>query len=316
MRRWFLGYLALCCFSAGLSAYEYQKKPGVAGTITSVGSDTMAGLMGIWSQEFKRLYPHVKFQLQAAGSGTAPPALTEGVASVGPMSRALKDSEIAYFYREHQYKPTTLTVAMDAITLFVSLDNPLESLSLQQIDAVFSTTRFCGGKADIRRWSQLLPRYPQVGAIKLYGRNAVSGTYSLFKNKALCHGDFKTHVNELPNSASVIQSVANSEIGLGYATFGHINPGVKTVAVAMPGQSPVVPSMANISSNRYPLSRTLYIVINKAPKTPLPDITREFLLFIMSQQGQKLVRREGYVPVSAAKIKRQARLINLGAELP
>lgn len=291
-------------------AADYNKKPGVAGNITSVGSDTLGNLMTFWAEEFKRIYPHVTFQIQASGSSTAPAALTEGTANIGPMSRQLKESEIAYFSKTHGYQPTVLIVAVDAIALFVDLHNPVQGLNLQQIDSIFSSTRFCGGPQPLRFWHQVgLGGEWQGKRIKLFSRNSVSGTYGLFKEKALCQGDFLKTVNEQPGSASVVQSVAYSDGALGYAGFGYKTAGVRALPVAREGQQYVEPSMEKIASGEYPLSRFLYIVINKQPEQPLPILVQEFLRFVLSSQGQDLVSRDGFIPIPQRLKGQQLRMI-------
>ncbi|AWL11108.1 Phosphate-binding protein PstS [Saliniradius amylolyticus] len=284
----------------------YKAKPGVAGNITSVGSDTLGNLMTFWADRFKGHYPHVTFQIQASGSSTAPSALTEGTANVGPMSRELKESELNYFASTHGYEPTVLVVAIDAIALFADLHNPIEGLSLPQIDAIFSITRYCGGEQPLRFWHQLgLEGQWANKRIQLFGRNSVSGTYGLFKQKALCNGDFLPTVNEQPGSASVVQSVAYSDGALGYAGFGYKIAGVKTLPVS-PGDGPYVkPSMVNIASGDYPLSRFLYLVVNKPPGQALPLLEQEFIRFILSEEGQKLVERDGFIPIPERLIRRQ-----------
>ena len=130
----------------------YKKASGVSGNLSSVGSDTLANLMTLWAEEFKRLYPNVNIQIQAAGSSTAPPALTEGTANLGPMSRMMKDNEIQAFEQKHGYKPTAIPVAIDALAVHVHKDNPVKELTMEQVDAIFSGTRKCGGPADITTW--------------------------------------------------------------------------------------------------------------------------------------------------------------------
>lgn len=308
--------LQLASFSMpSVSAEDYQKQPGVSGTVTSVGSDTLGNLMTFWAEEFKRYYPHVAFQIQASGSSTAPAALTEGTANVGPMSRELKESEIAYFSKVHGYQPTVLKVAIDAIALFVDLHNPVEGLNLQEIDGIFSVTRYCGAAQPITYWHQLgLPESWQNKRIRLFGRNSVSGTYGLFKAEALCQGDFLATVNEQPGSASVVQSVAYSDGALGYAGFGYKTAGVRALSIAREGKQYIAPSMENIASGDYPLSRFLYLVVNKAPDQPLPLLEREFIRFILSPAGQDLVRRDGFIPVPDALIRQQLRLISVDIE--
>ena len=305
----------LCCWSAlvAADAPEYERKPGVAGKITSVGSDTLANLMTLWSQEFKHLYPDVKFQIQASGSSTAPPALTEGTATIGPMSRELKTSEIQAFIRAHGYPPTVIQVALDAIAIFVERRNPLPGLTLSEVDAIFSATRFCGGEEAISHWSQLgVDNYGQGAPIRLFSRNSVSGTYGLFKIMALCDGDFTKTVNEQPGSASVVLSVASSKGGMGYAAYGYKTAGVRALPLGENAAEFIPLNVETVREQQYPFTRFLYLVINKSPDEPLPTLVREFLTFVLSDTGQKLVARDGYFPIKETLLLRQRRQL-LGA---
>lgn len=300
--------------SSASSTYQvpaYQRKPGVAGKISSVGSDTLANLMTFWSQEFKTLYPQVGFQIQASGSSTAPPALIEGTATIGPMSRELKPSEIRDFTRTHGYPPTVLKVAMDAIAIFVDRRNPLPGMTLEQVDAVFSETQFCGSNTAITNWSQL--NVNDVGyrsPIRLYGRNSVSGTYGLFKVMALCDGDFKNTVNEQPGSASVVLSVASGTGAIGYAAYGYKTAGVRALPLGESLDSLIPLSINTVRNETYPFARFLYLVINKKPGEPLPTLEREFLRYILSQEGQQQVLRDGYFPIREDVLVRQRRLLD------
>lgn len=306
----FFGLLFGMCTFPAISADKYIMQPGVAGTVTSVGSDTMANLMALWADGFKEYYPHVKFQLQASGSSTAPPALAEGTANIGPMSREMTAAEERYFAQRHGYRPTVISVAMDAIVVFADLDNPVTSLSKKQLDAIFSVTRFCGGVNSIDSWSQLLnDPNSLLDDINLYGRNAVSGTYGMFKRLALCGGDFKPSVKELPSSSSVIHSVAFSAGGLGYSAYGFQTAGVKMLAIEH-NQNIVFPDEKSIASGQYPFSRNLYFVLNKPPKKPLPLVLQEFIRFILSEQGERVTRREGYIPIPAVHKETQLRKLD------
>lgn len=219
---------------------EYQKASGVSGNLSSVGSDTLANLMTMWAEEYKRLYPNVNIQIQAAGSSTAPPALTEGTANLGPMSRKMKDVELQAFEQKYGYKPTAVPVAVDALAIFVHKDNPIKGLTMQQVDAIFSATRLCGSKQDVKTWGDLgLTGDWAKKPVQLFGRNSVSGTYGYFKEEALCKGDFRPNVNEQPGSASVVQSVSQSLNGIGYSGIGYKTASVKTVALAKIGRAHV-----------------------------------------------------------------------------
>lgn len=291
--------------SEGLA--DYERVSGVSGNLSSTGSDTLANLMTLWTEGFKREYPNVNIQVQAAGSSTAPPALTEGTSNFGPMSRLMKDKEVEAFEARFGYQPTAVRVAIDALAVYVHKDNPLQSLSIPQVDAIFSVTRRCGAGQGVIRWGELgLADNWASRPLQLYGRNSVSGTYGYFKKVALCSGDFKNNVNEQPGSASVVQAVASSLNGIGYSGIGYITSGVKTLALTEDdGGEPIAATPDNALSGDYPLSRYLYVYINKKPGTALSPLEREFLKLVLSSQGQEIVAKDGYIPVSAQVARRE-----------
>jgi len=287
---------------------DYQKQSGISGNLSSVGSDTLANLMTLWAEEFKREYPNVNIQIQAAGSSTAPPALTEGTSNFGPMSRKMKDKENAAFEEKYGYKATPIRVAIDALAVYVHKDNQIDGLTIPQVDAIFSATRKCGYAEDITSWAQL---GSDLGRIQLYGRNSVSGTYGYFKEKALCKGDFKDSVNEQPGSASVVQGVTKSLNGIGYSGIGYKTSGVKALALTKEEGKPFVAATEeNAANGTYPLSRYLYVYINKAPNKPLAPIDREFIKLIMSKVGQQVVVKDGYVPLPASVVEKELEKLN------
>jgi phosphate transport system substrate-binding protein len=309
-----VGAAALClATSAGAQAKVdenlpvYEKTAGVSGNLSSVGSDTLANLMTLWAEEFKRVYPNVNVQIQAAGSSTAPPALTEGTSNLGPMSRLMKDKEIEAFEKRHGYKPTPVAVAIDALAVFVHKDNPIEGLTIEQTDAIFSSTRTCGAAEDIANWGQLgLPGAWATRGIQLYGRNSVSGTYGYFKEHALCKGDFKNTVNEQPGSASVVQAVSSSLNGIGYSGIGYTTSSVRAVPLTRTAGKPFVEATPdNAVKGSYPLSRFLYVYVNKIPGQDLDPITAQFLDMVLSRQGQDVVVKDGYIPLPARVAERE-----------
>ncbi|WP_278248149.1 PstS family phosphate ABC transporter substrate-binding protein [Parendozoicomonas haliclonae] len=291
----------------------YTKASGVSGNLSSVGSDTLANLMTLWAEDFKRTYPNVNIQIQAAGSSTAPPALTEGTSNLGPMSRKMKDKELAAFEKKFGYKPTAVPVAIDALAVFVNKDNPVKGLTMAQVDAIFSSTLKCGGDKKINNWGDTGLSGSWAGRdIQLYGRNSVSGTYGYFKKKALCKGDYKNNVNEQPGSASVVQSVSASLNGIGYSGIGYKTSSVRTVPLAKKaGQAFVEANPNNAVNGSYPLSRFLYVYVNKQPNKPLAPIEREFLKMVLSQQGQEVVVKDGYIPLPSKVVDKQLAALGL-----
>jgi phosphate transport system substrate-binding protein len=304
------GFASSACLSGGIMAAptavdpalpDYAPASGVSGNISSVGSDTLANLMTLWAEEFGKAYPNVNIQIQAAGSSTAPPALTEGTSNLGPMSRKMKDNELDDFESKYGYKPTAIPVAIDALAVFVHKDNPIKALSIPQVDAILSSTRKCGHATDITTWGEVGLTGGWAGKpIQLYGRNSVSGTYGFFKDEALCKGDFKNNVNEQPGSASVVQAVTTSSNGIGYSGIGYSTSGVKAVPLAAKEGAPFVEANAeNAISGAYPLSRFLYVYVNKKPNEPLPPLEKEFIKMVLSKTGQQVVVKDGYIPMPA-----------------
>lgn len=290
---------------------DYHKASGVSGNLSSVGSDTLANLMTLWAEEFKREYPNVNIQIQAAGSSTAPPALTEATSNIGPMSRKMKDKEVQAFEKKYGYKPTAIPVAIDALAVYVHKDNPVKGMTIPQVDAIFSSTRKCGEKKDMSKWGDLgMTGAWKERSIQLYGRNSVSGTYGYFKKHALCKGDYKTTVNEQPGSASVVQSVSGSLNGIGYSGVGYKTSGVRAVALTKtPGKAFIEASVENAASGKYPLSRYLWIYVNKAPNKPLAPLEKEFIKMVLSKTGQQVVIKDGYIPLPAAIVDKELKKI-------
>ena len=285
---------------------EYKAVSGISGNLSSVGSDTLANLMTLWAESFKRSYPNVNIQIQAAGSSTAPPALTEATSNFGPMSRKMKAKEIAAFEDRYGYKPTAIPVAIDALAVYVNKDNPVKGMTIPDVDAVFSSTRKCGGDKDIAKWGDLgLSGDWKKRDIQIYGRNSVSGTYGYFKKKALCKGDFKNNVNEQPGSASVVQSVSTSSNGIGYSGIGYKTSGVRAVPLTKKaGGEYIEATPANAVSGKYPLSRFLYVYVNKKPNKELAPLDKEFIKLILSKQGQEVVIKDGYIPLPANVVEK------------
>jgi phosphate transport system substrate-binding protein len=281
---------------------SYQQVSGVSGNLNSIGSDSMNNLMTYWAEGFAKFYPNVKVQVEGKGSSTAPPALIARTAQLGPMSRPMKNTEIDAFEAAVGYKPTELRTALDSLAVYVNKDNPVDALSLQQVDAIFSKTRILGEDHDIGLWGQVgLSGDWSARPISLYGRNSASGTYGFFKEHALGNGDFKDQVKEQPGSASVVQGVTEDLQGIGYSGIGYRTSGVKALALSeKDGEKAIEPSAENVYSGDYPLTRFLFLYINKDPDKPLDPLMREFVTFVFSKEGQEVAVKDGYLPIPAA----------------
>lgn len=279
----------------------YTPTDGVAGTISSVGSDTMNNEMALWSEGFRTFYPNVKIEVEGKGSSTAPPALVAGTSTFGPMSRQMKAAEIDSFEAKYGYKPTALATSIDMLAIYVNKDNPIASLTLQQVDAIFSKTRKGGYPNDIRTWGDLgLTGKWADKAISIYGRNSASGTYGYLKKHALFGGDYKDSVMEQPGSSSVVQAVARDLYSIGYSGIGYKTADVRAVPLASDASEHAIPAEPKFAyTGEYPLARFLYLNVNYKPASRLEPLRAEFLRFLFSRDGQRSVVKDGYFPVPA-----------------
>jgi phosphate transport system substrate-binding protein len=285
----------------------YAKVSGVSGNLNSIGSDTLNNLMTLWAEGFRKQYPNVKIQIEGKGSSTAPPALIEGTAQIGPMSRPMKGTELDAFERKFRYKPTAIPVAIDALAVYVNKDNPVRGLTMAQVDAMFSKSRRWGYKENIQKWGQVGADGPLATMpISAYGRNSASGTYGFFKEHALKNGDFKDEVKEQPGSASVVQGVTEDRAGVGYSGIGYMTSGVRALPLAEKEGMPFKEAtQQNALEGSYPLWRHLYLYVNKAPNKPLDPLVKEFLKFVYSQEGQQVVVKDGFFPLSAMMVEKE-----------
>jgi phosphate transport system substrate-binding protein len=291
---------------------EYRPVSGVSGSIKSIGSDTLNNLMTLWAEGFKARYPNVKVEIEGKGSSTAPPALIAGTAQFGPMSRPMKPSEADEFEKKFGYRPTPVSVAVDALAVFVHRDNPIACLTLQQVDAIFSKTRKGGLDQDIASWGDLgLTGEWSAKPISLYGRNSASGTYGYFKDEALFKGDFKDGVKEQPGSSAVVQGVATDKLAIGYSGIGYKTADVRAVPLAKRAGQCVEATAEQAYAGKYPLARLLYVYTNKDPNQSLDPLRAEFVTYVLSRQGQEAVIKDGYFPITAKIAEKDAKALGL-----
>jgi phosphate transport system substrate-binding protein len=316
-----VGPFASVNVDANLARYNPQSQ--VTGGFKVQGSDTMYPLLSRLSLEFQRRQPKVTFDIRGGGSTQAiakflepPPEKVGKVVviderSFPPListSRELFDDEIKQFVSQHGYEPMAVAVAVDAVALYVHKDNPLQGLTLDQVDAIFSTTRNRGYKTAITKWGQLgLTDGWENAKIELYGRDRKSGTRAFFQEHCLAGGEFMPGLHEDPGAASVILDLSRTQTGIGYSGFGLQSSNVRILPLAeAPGMPFITPSSATVANQTYPLRRVLYLYIDKNPKAPLPPAVKEFLTFVMSQEGQEAVIKAGFFPLPMNQVTKEA----------
>jgi phosphate transport system substrate-binding protein len=288
--------LMLASFSANAEHPTYERVAGVSGNLNSIGSNTLTVVLQLLAEGFQNAYPNVNIQIQGAGSGTAPAALIDGTAQIGPMSRGIRPAESDAFEARYGYKPTQIAIGIDALAVFVHRDNPIEGLSLPQVDAIFSSTNRLGHNP-IRTWGEAGLRGDWAQRrVSIYGRNSVSGTYGVFRNIALGGGDFDgSRYQEMPGSSAVVQAIGEDRFGIGYSGIGYLTPGTRAIKLGATTGGKLFDAIpANAASGDYPLSRLLFLYINKAPNQALDTLTAEFLRYALSAEGQAIVERAGF----------------------
>ena len=296
-----------------LSTTRFACADTLSGTLTIVGSDTLATLVLRWTEAFRSGHPHVLTQVQTPGSASAPIALLEGAADIGAMSRPMDAEEQHAFAQRFGYAPTPIVVAHDAIVVFVHPDNPLAAITRKQLDAIFSDTLRCGAPAPITRWGELgIGLDPNLAAshILTTGRNDASGTNEFFREQALCGGEYRPDVVVWPGHGATVAAVAGNREAIGYAGIGFVNGLVKPLAFAPADDTaPVAPVMENVMNGDYALARPLYLYVNRPPDRGPAALPAAFLAYVLSDDAQALVAQEGFLPLAGAERETQVRLI-------
>ena len=315
----------------------YQPDAIVSGHMTIAGSDTMQPLLAKLAMEFRRRHPDIKIAVQGSrnhqeksvlpllqgfldgdansrrGDGKISGHLGSQDVQFLASARPLTEKEIKRFRARHGYEPIAVMIAQDAVALYVHKDNPITGLTLDQVDAIYSTTRKRGGY-DIRTWGQLgLTDTWQAAPVRVYGRDAQSstGTLPFFKQVVLMDGDFKKEVQTQPGSASVVLAVGHDTHGVGYSGIGFQTSSVRVVPLAEQSGMPFIePTAETVMSGRYPLSRPLYLYVKKAPDKNWDPKMLEFLRFANSREGQETVAQSGVYPLTPSQVA--TNLDNLG----
>jgi phosphate transport system substrate-binding protein len=283
--------------AVALPAYAAERP--VSGELKSVGSDSMEPLMVLWGEDFRKFHPRITTNFICKGSATAPRALLDGSALMGQMSREMTDQELAAFQAKYGYAPTRIPVAVDALVVYVNANNPVKQLRMEEIDAIFSTSRKGGAKRDIQRWGELgLGGDWKQRDIQAYGRDENSGTRAFFREHVMKKGDFKLTVKSFMDQFAVVEAPAVDGGGISYGPLQYANRMVKGVPVASFNSDRFVePTLDTIQNATYPLTRFLYVYVNKAPGRALDPAVKEFLHFVLSREGQAAVASFGAVAI-------------------
>ena len=291
----------------------YQTVDGLSGYLKSIGSDTLHNEMLRWSNAFMALYPNVKIEVKGEGSVTATPALVDGLAQFGPMSRPMTNDEVHAFTEKYGYKAAHFRVAVDALAIYVNKDNPVPCLTVHQVNRMFSLNGRGAFGRGISTWGEVgLKGDWAKQPIVLYGRNTISGTYGFFKEIALLDGDFKPSVRQQSGSEEVVQHVANEKYAVGYSGIGYKTAGVRAVPLALAeGAECHDTSPETTYAGKYPFARYLYVYLNKKPNESLNPLRAEFIKYIQSKDGQTETEQGGFYSITATDRQQDQEMLGL-----
>lgn len=315
MRHRLRSTLFALCATVAASAQSfstYVATEGLQGTVRMKGSDSIDPMVRLWIQEFQKLQPTVQFTVESKGSGTAPTALIKDEAEIGHMSRAMNEKELDAFKARFGHAPIGVVVSFDALAIYVNRRNPIKKLTIQQLDAMYGSKRLAGAEKSIDGWWDLGMRESKVWKywVRPYTRDENSGSRAFFMEHVLQKGGtFKEGVR-VKDQMGIMEVVGRDINAIGYGPESYRNPLVRMVPlVGLASDKPYLPTLENIQSGRYPLSRSLYFYVNREPGKALPPTVQAFLAFVLSGKGQEISKGYGAAPLSAAMAEaEQARL--------
>lgn len=285
---------------------RYQPKKIDLSKLSSIGSDSMEGLMREWVTAYRSFQPKAKVQVVSSGSASAPPALVDGLADFGPMSREMKTYERESFMQSLGFEPTELKTAIAAVAVYVSDKNPIEEFSLEDLNLIYSSES-TKERTLAKSWSRLGVSSDlggmKIRALKLPEQAAET---SYFKQQVLLSTGFAKDIE----TVSISQALAILRANTNAIVFGNlIEPlpsGIKLVAISESGaKKAYLPTEKNLYAENYPLSRFLNLYFLRSPaEKPDPELV-EFFSFILSAEGQSVVREQGLVPLNAMLVQRE-----------
>ena len=295
--------------------------------VSLVGADVMDEITLGWIKQYRKAYPRLSVTMEAKASGAGAPGLISGKADLAPVGREMLPAEYKAFVEKFGYAPTAIKVATGSVgslgktatsVILVDKDNPIAGLSLPQLDAIYSTTRK-RGHADISTWGDLgLTGAWKDRPIHLYGLKSPNGIEQVFKMVVMEGGEYKTAIQftkgvGFTHAFTVAaEDMATHPGGLTYALLANVTPNVKVVPLSQNDGGPyLMPTLENVYSHAYPLSRYVYIYINRPPGKPIPPKVKEFLKLVLSREGQDVVAQEGvYIPLTPQTVQEELKKLD------
>ena len=292
-----------------------------------VGADIMDEMVLGWTKIYRKQYPRLSLTLDLRASGAGGPGLTSGAGMLAPVGREMFPAERKQFVDKFGYEPLAIKVATGSVgslgktassIILVDKDNPIQCLSLPQLDAIYSKTRKLGYK-EVNTWGDLgLTGEWAARPIHLYGLKAVNGIEQYFKAVAMDNGEYKDNIEMVKGKGFThaftvaAEKMADAPGGLTYALMANVTPNVKVVPLSWKtGGTCYAPTVENVYQHKYPFSRYVYIYVNKAPGKPLEPKVKEFLKLVLSQEGQQVVADERvFIPLLPEVVKEELKKLD------
>ncbi len=296
--------------NSAIQGIKYKKVNNVYGTIKIAGSTTMGNLVSLWCKGFSDIYHNTNCIVESFGSRKAPQDLEEGKIDIGTMSELMSSKDRQDFKNIYGYEPVDIKVAIDMIAVLVNIENPINCMTIDELDGVYSNTYLCQRSTDITTWGDL----NQVGEwkntpIKVYGKTPASGTYDVFRKIALCNGDYKNSITKLASSRDIVDFVSRDASSIGYSGVGLLTSGVKAVNIGKSRHNCYPPKSEFALSKQYPFTRNLYLYPRENPSKSMKTLTKEFLKYILSKDGQEAVLKAGLTTLPASILKEERKKI-------
>ena len=298
---------------------SYQPVPGLSGQLTGVLSATLPGITDRWIAGFTKIYPKVKIITDLGGTDAGGPRLAEQTADFAFIARVMLGSNVQPFIDKFGYEPLQISVAggsfavhgfSDTMVFIVNKDNPINELSFTQLDAMYSLTRNRGGKEAITKWGQLgLTGDWADKPIHLWGVEIPNGFDTYVNIRVLANGIWRNDVQSLHTVGPLADKVAEDPYSISYTGRGQIaNPNVKIIKLKVHDSDPAVEATFDtVTDQSYPLSRQVYIFVNKKPGVPLNPVLREFIRYAISREGQQAVVDDAiFTPLPASILAQQS----------
>jgi phosphate transport system substrate-binding protein len=298
---------------------SYKPVKQLSGILKGVESNTVTVLLDKWVAGFTKIYPGVKISADIGGSGQGGPRLTNGSADFAFIAREMMGREVTPFIDKFGYQPLAVSVAggsfavkafTDAVVFIVNKDNPLNEITLPQLDAIYSATHNRGIKEPITNWGQLGVTGEMADKpIHAWGVEIPNGYDGFANMHVLANGQWREGIQTQHTVIPLSDKVAADKYAIAYTGLAwDTNPNTKVLKLTVhPGESAIAATFDNVASQKYPLSRTIYIFLNRVPGKPIDPVLRQFILYALSRQGQQAVVDDGiFTPLPAAMDLREA----------